>query len=190
MITAWTDERVDLLKQLWGTGLSASQIAGEIGVVSRNAVIGKASRLGLVYGQDRTAGPRPGKARMAVASRRRRLAGPNASKDNALLHRIATPAPKGPPPIPVADGDTPLDQRKALLDLRNDTCRWPIGDPSSPDFFFCGAPDADLVRGHPYCRHHEQIATGRYHATTESHGRYLADRKTFTALKEAEQRAA
>src|SRR5258705_12331893 len=67
-LQTWTDERVELLKKLWGDGLSASQIAGELGGITRNAVIGKVHRLGL-SGRAKAPSssmPRPRKARAAT----------------------------------------------------------------------------------------------------------------------------
>ena len=66
---SWTDERVELLKKLWSDGLSASQIAAELGGITRNAVIGKVHRLGLSGRAKSTssAAPRPRKARASIA---------------------------------------------------------------------------------------------------------------------------
>jgi GcrA cell cycle regulator len=53
------------------------------------------------------------------------------------------------------DNVIPIGQRRTLLELTEDTCRWPIGDPGQPDFFFCGGP---AVTGLPYCAYHSRVA--------------------------------
>lgn len=103
----WTEDKIATLRQLWAQGLSASQIANQLGSVTRNAVIGKAHRLGLA------SRPSPIRIEAAPASA-------------AAAPRRATNY-KGP------------------------TCQWPIGDPGSRDFKFCGAP---IEPGRPYCAHH------------------------------------
>lgn len=169
----WSDERVALLKKLWEEGRSASQIAAEIGGVSRNAVIGKVHRLGLSgrikAGSSATAksrakpaaAPRPRDvASPAVADGERANAGPIARKPapkvepaaprsfaQAMQGRVETRAPREPAR---AEGE-----HVTIMDLREGMCRWPLGDPTSPDFRFCGA-GAHI--GMPYCQHHAQIA--------------------------------
>lgn len=101
----WTEERIEQLKTLWGQGMSASEIADILGNVSRNAVIGKAHRLGL------SGRPSPIKKKTT---------------------RGAT-----------------------ILSLTERMCKWPIGDPKSPDFHFCGKP---TQLGMPYCAEHAAIA--------------------------------
>jgi GcrA cell cycle regulator len=167
----WNDERVEQLKKLWAEGRSASQIAAEIGGVSRNAVIGKVHRLGL-SGRAKAPG--------ASSSRPREKAQPRPS---TVLHQApAQPAsPRAPQtigatalaqprhvepmaeqvpepavrPVPVADVVVAIAERVTIMDLREGMCRWPIGDPTSPDFRFCGA---SAYAGVPYCEHHSQMA--------------------------------
>jgi GcrA cell cycle regulator len=148
---SWTDERVEALKRLWAEGLSASQIATELGNITRNAVIGKVHRLGL-SGRAKSpsaAASRPRKARAASAMLRvsRSLRG-----NTALAHAYEWDAEAEPEPL---DNVIPLGQRRSLLELTEDTCRWPIGDPGNPDFFFCGGP---AVTSLPYCAYHSRIA--------------------------------
>jgi GcrA cell cycle regulator len=119
---AWTDERIDTLRQLWENGLTASQIAEQLGGVSRNAVIGKAHRLGLqsrpspVKAADDSAS-RPAAPRVTVAERASRPAAPKpaptrAAPPPAPRPVVAAPAPTSAPintgenlPIPGADGN-------------------------------------------------------------------------------------
>jgi len=148
----WTDERVELLKKLWADGLSASQIAAELGGVTRNAVIGKVHRLGLA-GRAKapsSAAPRPRKARTHPHMLR---VGRAAIRGNtALAHAYELEVEPEPE---LVDNVIPMGQRRTLLELNEETCRWPIGDPGQPDFFFCGGQP---VAGLPYCAYHSRVA--------------------------------
>ena len=149
---SWTDERVELLKKLWADGLSASQIAAELGGITRNAVIGKVHRLGL-----------SGRAKSPSS------AAPRQRKARAHPHmlRVSRPAMRGNTALAPAydyeldaepehiDNIIPIGQRRGILELTEETCRWPIGDPGSADFFFCGG---QTVTALPYCGYHSRIA--------------------------------
>lgn len=158
---SWTNERVELLKKLWSDGLSASQIAGELGGVTRNAVIGKVHRLGL-----------SGRAKTTTTSAKQRRPRTSAAPANATPKR-PTPQPMthgatalkaDMAPEPVAEPEpvvepiaelVPISQRATILTLTERTCKWPIGDPATDDFYFCGR-QSDA--GVPYCAHHCRIA--------------------------------
>ena len=162
----WTDERVDTLKKLWAEGLSASQIAGKLGMgVTRNAVIGKVHRLNLAgrVNTPRQQTPRP--ARKTTAE-----GGPSAPRGPSrpsmptagatALKSFAQPsaAPRMAPlpePKPLRLVDTSKDGRITILHLSDKTCKWPIGDPQHDDFCFCGHGPRD---GSPYCEYHARIA--------------------------------
>ena len=162
---AWNDERVELLKKLWAEGLSASQIAGRLGGVTRNAVIGKVHRLGL-SGRATT-------SRMKMIRPRNRPVAPGAPNalqkrpvvNNANKQRFAqsgNPAlralysPEIEPFIPSAEElDIPMAERKSIQTLTECSCRWPIGDPQLADFHFCGK---NMVPGLPYCDFHARRA--------------------------------
>lgn len=153
---SWTDERVELLKKLWADGLSASQIAGELGGITRNAVIGKVHRLGL-SGRAKSASsavPRPRKSR--PPSHVLRMARPAMRGNTALAHHPMEVYAYEPDPEPeLLENIVPIGQRCTLLELSDSKCRWPIGDPGSSDFFFCGGkPVGDL----PYCAYHARMA--------------------------------
>ena len=167
-VLTWSDDRVEQLKALWDSGLSASQIAGEIGNVTRNAVIGKVHRLGLAsrsrppsMASTTTAAPAapraPRKPRSTTPVVRTR---PPATQGNTALAEEFEVTPviemevAAPQPV-VHDNVTPINHRMTLLELNEATCHWPIGDPSSPDFFFCGARS---LTGLPYCAQHSRIA--------------------------------
>ena len=190
----WADEaRVDLLKQLWADGLSASQIASRLGEVTRSAVIGKARRLGLegravaarrpawtgkrvhalrllkrdgATAQEIAEALGGGATRNAVAGKMHsldvqgRLALPPAAwpgrrnrkgrKRGAVVRKKPRTDPDlfafarlSPALLPAVDG------------LTDQTCHWPVGDPRSARFHFCGNPKA---RGVPFCGYHAAIA--------------------------------
>jgi GcrA cell cycle regulator len=144
----WNDERVELLKKLWAEGLSASQIAAELGEITRNAVIGKVHRLGL-SGRAKSSPssvPRPRKARSSGHTMR--VSGPIIRGNTALAYHFD--------PEPESElVDIPAEQRRTLLQLNDRTCRWPVGDPGGPDFFFCGGEANEEL---PYCAFHSRIA--------------------------------
>lgn len=146
---SWTEERVETLKKLWSDGLSASQIAAELCHVSRNAVIGKVHRLGL-SGRATTVSRRHGerRPRPARAVTMAKLRAASAPVAGALAL-----APVGEPEI---HGNViPFSQRRTFAELNSVSCRWPVGDPVTPDFFFCGGYTAE---GFSYCPYHTLCA--------------------------------
>jgi GcrA cell cycle regulator len=140
----WTDERVELLKRRFEAGLSCRQIADDIGV-SRNAVIGKLSRLNLTREKARDA-RRP--APKAAAKGHRPGTGPRL-RCQMRLALYAEPQPAG--------DDEPIHNGHccSLLELSDARCRWPISTPGAEDFRFCGNPP---VEGLPYCAGHTRLA--------------------------------
>jgi GcrA cell cycle regulator len=125
---SWTEERVGLLRQLWGSGKSASEIADLLGGISRNAVIGKAHRL------DLSGRPSP--------IRRK-----DESEGKAAPAAEAAPPPKPEPEAPPAGA--------SILSLTERMCKWPIGDPRDKGFHFCGK---GTHANFPYCAEHAAIA--------------------------------
>ena len=213
---SWTDERVETLKKMWSDGQSASQIAKELGGVTRNAVIGKVHRLGL---SNRAGGPVD--APLTAGAPLLRAAGDEVGAEDedfdldeaeeevppAVVPLRAVPDP-GPdakveavkaeakpdaktgerpaaapvlsvalrkpiisagqplPPQPSANEISPEAlasvrevEKKAkkltLMELTERTCKWPIGDPATPDFWFCGLA---TQAGKPYCEAHVGVA--------------------------------
>jgi GcrA cell cycle regulator len=149
---SWSDERVELLRKLWSEGLSASQIAAELGGITRNAVIGKVHRLGL-SGRAKSpssAAPRPRKPR--APSQILRVSRPALRGNTALAPMYELDIEPEPE---LAENIIPLGQRCSILELSEDKCHWPIGDPGTPDFFFCGGK---TIEGLPYCGYHSRIA--------------------------------
>ncbi|MDD1531175.1 GcrA-like regulator [Bradyrhizobium sp. WBOS7] len=137
----WTDERIELLKQHFEAGLSCREIAADIGV-SRNAVIGKLSRLNLTRG--RTSDERKVQDRGAARAK---------AVPRLQYQMLATIY--GDTDAPVATGPIDEANRCSLLELAENRCRWPISTPGAEDFCFCGnsAPD-----GQPYCAGHSRLA--------------------------------
>jgi GcrA cell cycle regulator len=149
----WTDERVELLKKLWSEGLSASQIAGRLGSVTRNAVIGKVHRLGL-SGRATT-------SRMKTHRPRTRLANAKRPVKPRFAQQSGNPAVRAlymdaeAYVSPAEEIEIPLAERKTIQTLTECSCRWPIGDPQMADFHFCGRNKVPLL---PYCEVHARRA--------------------------------
>lgn len=176
---SWTEERVETLKKMWAEGQSASQIAKELGGVTRNAVIGKVHRLGLSNraGGASTAKTAPKEkpaAKAEAPAKPKPAPRPAAEKPAAAATPPApTPArkqiiPAGQPlpPQPSANEISPEAlasvrevEKKAkkltLMELTERTCKWPIGDPATDDFWFCGLA---VQQGKPYCEAHVGVA--------------------------------
>ncbi|WVT73674.1 GcrA family cell cycle regulator [Sinorhizobium chiapasense] len=160
----WTDERVEKLKKLWSEGLSASQIAAQLGGVSRNAVIGKVHRLSL-----------PGRAKAgggttAAARPKRPTSAPRAPNYASRVSTRTVARPSGATVLKeeievdlVAEQDfsistdvvVPMSRRLELTQLTERTCKWPIGDPLKEEFHFCGN---DSPESSPYCNFHARLA--------------------------------
>lgn len=140
----WSEERVALLRKLWAEGLSASQIAKQLGGVTRNAVIGKVHRLGLA---GRATPSRP--AKRPVRTARPRSLGPSAPR---LRSASSVPLVVIPdlPPLKLEDG-----KAATVLTLNESMCKYPIGDPTDADFAFCGR---GVFGSHPYCQDHARLA--------------------------------
>ena len=150
---SWTEERVEVLKKLWAEGHSASQIAKQLGGVTRNAVIGKVHRLGL---SGRATPSRPVKRPPRLARPKPRIRPDGVSPatetnlDETRIRRSDQDAiVSALQPAPVADGDA-----ATILTLRDSMCKWPIGDPADPKFAFCGRK-SDCG---PYCSEHAKVA--------------------------------
>ncbi|MFV0281504.1 MAG: GcrA family cell cycle regulator [Rhodoblastus sp.] len=158
---SWTDERVELLRKLWLEGLSASQIASELSNgITRNAVIGKVHRLGL-SGRAKAPGQTAPRPRAAKPIRTPSSSAPRTHvpimRGNlayALTSRVVEAPPR--PRAQLEEVVIPMSERVTIMELRESTCRWPLGDPSSPDFRYCGA-DSPIGEG-PYCTYHARIA--------------------------------
>jgi GcrA cell cycle regulator len=163
---SWTDERVEILKKMWGEGQSASQIAKELGGVTRNAVIGKVHRLGLSNRATSNASPKSEAKPKATPKPKAAESAAEQPSNVTPLRRQIIPAGQPLPPQPSANEISPEAlarvseiEKKAkkltLLELTERTCKWPVGDPATPDFWFCGLP---TQTGKPYCEAHVGVA--------------------------------
>jgi GcrA cell cycle regulator len=140
----WTEEQDQYLRDHRGK-LSSSQIGTQLGC-TRNAVIGRAHRLRL----DPLRGTPNGWHDVnRVHAVKRRLARPKAKPPVAVKLVV---------PPPVEDAAIPIEQRKTFIELGPHDCRWPVGDPQEPGFFFCGAVQRD---GSSYCSAHHHVAYNR-----------------------------
>ena len=151
-VLTWSHNRVEQLTKLWEAGLSASQIAAELGNVSRNAVIGKVHRLGLSGRAKSLSSAAPPQRKVHPAQHLMRVTRPIARGNTALAQAFEVEVE--PDPV-TSDNVVPMSQRLSLLELNEATCHWPIGDPLRPDFFFCGGK---VLTGLPYCAQHSRVA--------------------------------
>ena len=162
----WNDTRIRQLKKMWADGESAGEIAATLGGLSRNAIIGKIYRLGL---SNRDPVPavkmdKPkGKKQPKVAST---TALPSGQNKLPLRRPPVVRAGHPLPPQPAANeisedvlrtaAETLKKAKKiSLMELTEKTCKWPVGDPSTDDFWFCGL---DSETGKPYCKAHNDVA--------------------------------
>jgi len=133
---SWNEEKVNKLKELWGKGNTASQIAEIIGGLSRNAVIGKAHRLNL------------------SAKIKTRTATSNQNFENSLRDNIEIPQKRGRKSkfkSLIIEKDFEPENPKQLEELDENSCKWPIGHPDEKSFYFCGRSS---LKDFSYCKLH------------------------------------
>jgi GcrA cell cycle regulator len=148
----WTTERVALLKNRIAAGLSCAEVAREL-EVSRNAVIGKANRLGLSRLKSMTAG-QPARSDNAKIAGLERPRAKSPRQGIVTPHQIAQ-ALRRKPRLPFAEVPVDIANRCSLLELQQGQCRWPISEPGAQDFGFCGS---ERAQGVPYCAGHARMA--------------------------------
>jgi GcrA cell cycle regulator len=161
----WTDERVEALRRLWAEGLSASQIAAQLGGVSRNAVIGKVHRLKLSgrggsntqSAQKKKAATSQPAAKTARPPQQPRTVTTTSIGATALQAEFdAQPAVIQRPQMRAIENLlVPVSRKLMLVQLNERTCKWPNGDPLTEDFNFCGN---DCAETGPYCTYHARVA--------------------------------
>ena len=132
---SWTDEKVSKLKELWGKGNTASQIAEIIGGISRNAVIGKAHRLNLSAKI---------KTRAASSSKNydKKIEGNKIQTSKGRKSKFKSL---------IIEKDFEPENPKQLEELNEHTCKWPIGHPDENNFYFCGRSS---LKDFSYCKLH------------------------------------
>ena len=132
---SWNEEKVNKLKELWGKGNTASQIAEIIGGISRNAVIGKAHRLNL------------------SAKIKTRTATSNKNFESSLEEKNikSKRGRKSKFKSLIIEKDFEPEHPKQLEELTDDVCKWPINHPSDQDFYFCGRSS---LKDFSYCKLH------------------------------------
>tara|TARA_B100000767_G_scaffold258892_1_gene268061 strand:- start:337 stop:834 length:498 start_codon:yes stop_codon:yes gene_type:complete len=132
---SWNPEKITKLKELWGSGKTASQIAEIIGDMSRNAVIGKAHRLNL------------------SAKIKTRAAKSNHNYENNLDKKNIKPTHGGRGRFKslIIEKDFEPESPKQLEELSEDSCKWPIGNPNEKLFYFCGRSS---LKDFSYCKLH------------------------------------
>lgn len=153
---SWTEERVEFLKKLWADGLSASQIATQLGGVSRNAVVGKVHRLNLA-GRGRTISiskPKSKKTAPSKPTTAYREEQPKIYGESASAFSIAGPIARQASRLQ-EDIVVPISRKLKLVELTEGVCKWPNGDPASEEFRFCGNDSSDSG---PYCIYHSRLA--------------------------------
>ena len=146
---SWTHERIEQLKKLWEAGYTASNIATELGGITRNAVIGKAHRLGL-------SGRMKSKSKFSSVSIVRKRKMP-VNKNSKIIELTTSVEPMNP---------------TSFADIKDGLCRWPLGEPEDLDFKFCGRKCAE---GMIYCTEHHSLAYQPLNQTR----RKRASRKRF-----------
>jgi GcrA cell cycle regulator len=170
----WTAEAIENLIRLALEGRSASFIAAALGAASRNAVIGKANRIGVkLNGDGRASTPggmsaRAYRALLAAVPHSKRLPGKqNSAPALSRDHRVIPGSEPGSQPgdrharkaaWTFAEAEVQEMRRVRFEDIREFACRWPLGDPRSGDFAYCGLKPAE---GHSYCAGHCRMAYRR-----------------------------
>lgn len=158
----WNDEHVATLRRLWDAGLSATEIARELRVYSRSAILGKVNRLKLAprridNARHPVGAPKPAPAAVRHASTVFTKTAPSEQKPrrNPSSNIVEAVKIAASEPGLSAKLEEPSDGRGVkFIDLENHHCRWPKGDPRNEDFMFCGETTADLKEDRPYCPFH------------------------------------
>lgn len=155
----WPEEVIESCRKYLKAGLSHAQVAVELWLdhrfrATRNSVIGKANRMGMERPNKSKAAHTPRSRKRKPDSQRRVKRLVPASAHTSTLRIVETVEMEQIVSLLLPE-DIPIEQRKQLVDLGKNDCRWPYGDPGKPDFFFCGGV------GFPYCPYHASVAFKR-----------------------------
>ena len=187
---SWSEGRVEVLKKMWLEGKSASEIAKELGEITRNAVIGKIHRLGLSNRETKSINP---EASSTIVKRSQKRGRPRKTQTIVNEKKISKEAKRGKLSLSIGISNKRTELKEtsndnseitdinnlgvvsdlseetlknlqdvekkskkfSLMELTERTCKWPIGDPATEKFWFCGH---DSEPGKPYCKTHISIA--------------------------------
>lgn len=152
---SWTEERVELLKRYWADGHTASEIAAKLGGTTRNAVIGKVHRLGLGGRRKEISRIGGGKGNKHLPGRAPQHSPPHNKKTRHRLDASTHQTTDLDAINQEFDKNRLAQGALTIAQLDRHHCRFPIGDPSTPDLRYCGA---DRLPGLPYCQHHADRA--------------------------------
>ena len=187
---SWSEERVEVLTKMWLDGKSASEIAKELGEITRNAVIGKVHRLGLSNREIKSLKGDKGSSELKKVQKRGRprknqtlVDGQNSTRDtkraklnlsSGITNKKTEKKEASKESLEATDAENlgvvsdfseetlkslidieSKSKKISLMDLTEKTCKWPIGDPATDRFWFCGH---DAEQGKPYCKTHISIA--------------------------------
>lgn len=155
---AWPAELEAKAKKLYEEGLPTSKIGLLIGK-TRNAIIGISNRRGWNKSKNKWAKPRERKVKVRVSSYERVRIRKLDFHTKPKAPRLRFPQPSTQYRTPQSDLEIPMEQRRTLMTLDDCECHWPVGDPQSPSFFFCGAPTGE---GMTYCPAHHARAVRQY----------------------------
>ena len=133
---SWTEQKIEILKKLWGSGKTASQIAEIIGGISRNAVIGKAHRLNL-----------SAKIKTRSATSNQNFDSSTTEKNIQTSKKVRRSKFKSL----IIEKDFEPENPKQLEELDENSCKWPIGHPNEKSFYFCGRSS---LKDFSYCKLH------------------------------------
>ncbi|WJW80425.1 GcrA family cell cycle regulator [Bartonella sp. TP] len=163
----WTPAQIKHLRELWGSGLTAQQIASILGIISRNAVIGKANRMKLSKLDKQTSlGANMPQNELEIEPAKKSLVSRAAAKNKTTaldgfqesvkqLEKAASNLAQAAGEAPEEEGQAPEPLKLTLLELNEYKCKWPVEASDEGEFYFCGH-SADKASS--YCPYHAKLA--------------------------------
>lgn len=158
----WSDSLIAILRKGSTEKFSAREIAALVSEraghqCTRMAVIGKMHRLGIPLRGKKAPKTKPPRSSTLAATQAK------STLPSRVKRQASTAPPSGSVIENIATAQIAIPDSATLMDLDNETCRWPLGDPRLHGFCYCGAPSADLAAGKPYCRDHSKLAYVQRH---------------------------